>query len=158
MDYYIIVDGEFVQLTPEQVAENQAKIDAENVRQKGGKLIIMSDEEIAEKESSRLPTLEELIKESEAIRDELLENNAVEIRPSIFLRTRLKDYPIFDDLLKRLSPGDVYPNFTQEYPRGTFKVFDVSYEEFEAAYEQGALQQMQIRQAHGERVKQIQGS
>lgn len=96
------------------------------------------------------------IKESESIRDELLEDNAVEIRPGIFLRTRLKDYPIFDDLLKRLAPGDIYPNFTQEYPRGTWQVFDVSYEEFEAAYDQGALQQMQIRQAHGERVKEIQ--
>ena len=97
-----------------------------------------------------------LIIESEEIRDELLDDNAVEIRPGIFLRTRLKDYPIFADLLERLEPGDVYPNFTQEYPRGTWNVFDVNYEEFQSAYDLGALQQMQIRQAHGERVKEIQ--
>ena len=60
MKYYKIVDGEFVELTAEEVEDNQAKIDAGNVRQKSGKLLIMTDDEVDDRLESQKPDKESL--------------------------------------------------------------------------------------------------
>ena len=100
---------------------------------------------------------EDQIASSEVQRDKLLEDNVVEIREGIFIRTRLKDYPIFKELLADLKPLEVYHNFSQEYPRGNYQVFNVTREELELAFTQGKAQEILFRQQHALRVKEILG-
>ena len=59
MDIFKIVDDKFIKLTPEEVSENQTLIDSGNIRQKNGKLILQTPEEIQKDIEDKQPTKEQ---------------------------------------------------------------------------------------------------
>ena len=116
--------------------------------------------EIEGKTIEPFETLEEIriqrVADSKSIRDSLLENCAVEIRPGVWIKTRLQDETLLRRLIERLEPEEIYPNFSQSDPDGNPQApFDVTREELEVVLETGENLQIMLRQQHALRIKEI---